>query len=129
MQLKVLLPSMVFLDIAGVLRMNVPTIAGYVGIYPQRLDFVSAIAPGIMDWQNADGENLYTALDGGVMSKTGNQVLCSVHNAATDSDPAKLQDIIEKQFLALNTQQQAVRLTLSKLESSLLLRLRRFQLE
>jgi F-type H+-transporting ATPase subunit epsilon len=129
MHLKILLPSQVFLDADHVKKMVVPTGAGFVGILPERLDFVAAVKPGIMVWQNERGDEIYTAVDDGIVVKAGDEVLCSVHRASTGTDPAKLLETIEKQFISLNTEQQAVRTTLAKLEGGLLERLSRYQHE
>ena len=54
MQLKVLLPFQVFAEINGVLRIIAETSQGSFGIFPQRLDCVAALEPGILTYESAN---------------------------------------------------------------------------
>jgi len=48
MHLKVLLPSNIFADTIGVLRIVAETFEGSFGLLPHRLDCVAALTPGIL---------------------------------------------------------------------------------
>ncbi len=123
MQLKVLLPFQVFAEINGVLRIIAETSQGSFGIFPQRLDCVAALEPGILTYEsiNTAGE-VYIAVDEGILVKTGREVLISVRNAIGGSDLGELHDTICSQFLDLDEQERNIRSTLAKLESGFIRR-------
>ncbi len=126
MTLKILLPSEVFLDQAGVIRIVAESRRGSFGLLPGRLDCVAALAPGILTYQAAHGE-ISIAVDAGVLVKAGPHVLVSVRRATGGSDLSKLHEAVEQQFLALGAQEKSVRLALEKTESDLLRRLAEFE--
>lgn len=71
MNLKVLLPTGVFADEAGVTRIVAETREGSFGLLPHRLDCVAALEPGILTYETeADGE-VFVAVDEGMLVKTG----------------------------------------------------------
>jgi F-type H+-transporting ATPase subunit epsilon len=126
MRLKVLLPFQVFADVAEVKRIVVRTGEGSVGILPHRLDFAAAIAPGILVWETAAHGEVSTAVDEGVMVKTGDEVLISVRNAIGGSDLGKLKEAVERQFVNLGAEEKVVRTALAKMETGLIRRLAEF---
>lgn len=127
MNLKILLPSRVFAENAGVLRIVSETHAGSFGLLPHRRDCVAALAPGILIYETeADGE-VFVAVDGGVLVKTGPDVLVSVRRAMGGADLGQLRQAVEKEFLALDEHEQNVRSVLAKLETGFLRRFATFQ--
>lgn len=126
MTLEVLVPSRVFTVQTGVLRIVAETREGAFGLLPQRLDCVAALAPGILTYATgADGEH-FIAIDQGVLVKTGPQVRVSVRRAVGGTDLAQLRMAVERDFLALNADEQQVRLIMAKLESGFLRRMAGF---
>ncbi|MCH9698259.1 MAG: F0F1 ATP synthase subunit epsilon [Gammaproteobacteria bacterium] len=123
MQLKVLLPFQVFAEINGVQRIIAETSQGSFGIFPQRLDCVAALEPGILTYKSAasDGE-VYIAVDEGMLVKTGREVLVSVRNAIGGGDLGELHNKVRSQFLELDEQELSIRSTLAKLESGFIRR-------
>ena len=126
MQLKVLLPFRIFTQKVGVTRIVAQTSEGSLGLLPHRLDCVAALTPGILVWGTESEGEVYTAVDEGVLVKTGDDVLVSVRNAIGGSDLGKLQEAVEKEFLNLGSQEKSVRAALSKLEIGLVRRLAEF---
>ncbi len=127
MHLKVLLPYKVMVDVDEIDRIVVLTEVGFVGILPHRLDFAAAVSPGILMWQRKGAEELYAAIDEGIIVKAGGDVLCSVRNALTGVDLGKLHESVQQQFLNLSSEEKAVRNALSKLESGLLRQLSEYR--
>jgi F-type H+-transporting ATPase subunit epsilon len=129
MKLKVLLPSRVFVDKTEVLRIIAETDAGSFGILPRRLDCVAAIVPGILTYETeAEGEQ-YLAVNGGVLVKTGPEVLISVRNAIRGTDLSRLREKVEQEIRALNEQEKQVRSVVAKMESDFIRRLVEFHHE
>jgi len=127
MNLKILLPSRVFAEKSGVSRIVSETPAGSFGLLPHRRDCVAALAPGILVYETeADGE-VFVAVDGGVLVKTGPDVLVSVRRAMGGANLGQLRQAVEKEFLALDEHEQNVRSVLAKLETGFLRRFATFQ--
>jgi F-type H+-transporting ATPase subunit epsilon len=126
MNLKVLLPFKVFADKSGVTRVIAETRKGSFGLLPHRLDCVAALAPGILTYQQESGEEVYVAVDEGVLVKTGMDVLISVRNAIGGTDLGQLKAAIEKEFLSLNDLEKNARSVMSKMESGFIYRLAEF---
>ena len=122
MNLKILLPFKVFADKSGVSRIVSETHAGSFGLLPLRRDCVAALTPGILIYETAAEGEVFVAVDGGVLVKTGPDVLVSVRRAIRGADLGQLRQAVEDEFLALDAHEQNVRSVLTKLETGLLRR-------
>jgi F-type H+-transporting ATPase subunit epsilon len=129
MKLKVLLPFQVFAESSEVTRIVASTSAGSFGILPHRLDCVAALTPGILVYATAAGGEVMVAVDEGVLVKAGLDVLISVRRALGGKDLGRLREQVEKEFLALDDQEQTVRSVVAKLEAGLVNRLAAFEHE
>ena len=122
MNLKILLPFKVFADKSGVSRIVSETHAGSFGLLPLRRDCVAALTPGILMYETAAEGEVFVAVDGGVLVKTGPNVLVSVRRAMRGADLGQLRQAVEDEFLALDAHEQNVRSVLTKLETGFLRR-------
>ena len=122
MNLKILLPFKVFAEKSGVSRIVSETHAGSFGLLPLRRDCVAALTPGILIYETAAEGEVFVAVDGGVLVKTGPDVLVSVRRAMQGADLGQLRQAVEDEFLALDAQDQNVRSVLTKLETGFLRR-------
>ena len=122
MNLKILLPFKVFADKSGVSRIVSETHAGSFGLLPLRRDCVAALTPGILIYETAAEGEVFVAVDGGVLVKTGPNVLVSVRRAIKGADLGQLRQAVEDEFLALDAHEQNVRSVLTKLETGFLRR-------
>ena len=122
MNLKILLPFKVFAEKSGVSRIVSETRAGSFGLLPLRRDCVAALTPGILIYETAAEGEVFVAVDGGVLVKTGPDVLVSVRRAMRGADLGQLRQAVEDEFLALDAQEQNVRSVLTKLETGFLRR-------
>ncbi len=120
MNLKVLLPFEVFAEKTGVSRIVAETSEGSFGLLPHRLDCVAALTPGILIYETQGEGEAYVAVDEGVLVKTGPNVLVSVRRGLGGADLAQLREAVEREFLALDEQEQSVRSVMAKLESGFL---------
>jgi F-type H+-transporting ATPase subunit epsilon len=120
MTLKILLPFGVYAEKKGIMRIIVETLNGSFGLLPHRLDCVAALVPGIMIYEKEGQSEFYVAVDGGVLVKTGPNVLVSVRNAIGGTNLGKLHEIVEREFLDLDNQDQGVRSVMVKLESTII---------
>jgi F-type H+-transporting ATPase subunit epsilon len=123
MKLSVLLPYGVFLQSTEVLRIVAETNDGSIGLLPHRLDCVAALVPGILTYETQSGEARYLAIDEGVLVKAGDDVFVSVRQAIAGTNLADLHASVQREFLAVNQQDQQVRVAVTRMESDLLGRL------
>src|ERR1035437_584823 len=129
MNLKILLPFRIFAEKTGVTRIVAESRSGSFGRLPRRLDCVVALAPGILVFETELGGEVCMAVDEGVLVKTGANVLVSVRNAIGGTDPGKLHEAVEQEFLNLDEQEKSVRSVLAKLENGFIRRFAAFHHE
>ena len=129
MKLKILLPYQVFAEKSDVIRIVAESQEGWFGLLPQRLDCITALVPGILFYETlAEGE-VAVAVDAGVLVTTGREVRVSVRMALGGKDLGQLRDLVNQEFLALDTQEKDVNQVMAKLESGFIRRFMRFQHE
>jgi F-type H+-transporting ATPase subunit epsilon len=129
MNLRVLLPFQVFVDEADVTRIVAETREGYFGLLPRRLDCVAALTPGILTYETAAGNEVFLAVDGGVLVKTGADVRVSARRAIRGADLGELRGAVEREFLTVDAREQGLRSVMAKLETGFLRRLASLQHE
>jgi len=117
MNLKILLPYGILIDKNDVKRVVIETRQGSFGFWPNRLDCVAALAPGILTYESREEGVVYTAIDEGVVIKTGAEVFISVRNAISGKELGKLREAVEHEFVNLEEKERNVRAVLAKLES------------
>jgi F-type H+-transporting ATPase subunit epsilon len=127
MQLEILLPFQVFADEAAVSRVVAQTRQGSLGLLPHRLDCVATLRPGILIYETAADGEICVAVDEGVLVKTGNRVRVSVRRAIRGNDLQQLRAAVEREFLAIDEQEQHVRSAMDRLETGLMRRFMSFQ--
>ena len=127
MTLKVLLPFQVFAEKTGVSRVVAETREGAFGLLPNRLDCVAALVPGILTYQIEGESAVYVAVDEGILTKTGADVLVSVRRAMAGTDLGGLRASVEKEFVTLGADEAGARATMAKLEAGLLRRFADFR--
>jgi F-type H+-transporting ATPase subunit epsilon len=118
MTLKILLPFRIFAVQKAVTRIVAETREGAFGLLPQRLVCVAALEPGILIYESNGEDEMYVALDEGVLVKSGQEVLVSVRNAIAGTDLRQLREAVEDEFLTLDEHEQSLRSVMAKLESS-----------
>ena len=117
MDLKILLPFRVFIEVKNVSDIILETSEGSYGLLPQRLDCVAALVPGIFTYKTAPGGAHYVAVDEGILVKTGTEVMVSVRNAIGGADLGKLAETVQKEFEAQDEKEQQARKVMTNLES------------
>ena len=127
MRLKILLPYKVFAEEHQVLRIVAVTHQGAFGILPHRLDCIASLSAGILVFETADAEDIYVAVDEGVLVKTGLDVRVSVRNAMSGKGLGELRAAVEEEFMQLDEQEQKLRSVLRKMESGFVQRFSAFK--
>ena len=116
MQVKILLPSAVFLEQAAG-KLVAEGLNGSFCLLPRHVDYTNALVPGILTLEDMDGQTVYYAVSEGILVKTGRQVRISVRDAVRGETLADLKKEVDSQFLRLIRQEQASRTALRKLEA------------
>ena len=116
MQVKILLPSTVFLDQVAK-KLVAEGQNGFFCLLPRHIDYTNALVPGILTLEHVDGQIAYYAVSEGILIKIGRQVLLSVRDAVRGETLEDLKKAVDSQFLQLIRQEQASRTALRKLEA------------
>jgi F-type H+-transporting ATPase subunit epsilon len=116
MLLKVLLPKKVLVE-EKVRKVVAEGKDGSFCLLPRHVDFVSALVPGLLEYETAVGEEFYLAVDEGILVKCGAEVLVSTRNAVQGADLGQLQKLIREQFAALDEREKQTRSALAKIEA------------
>lgn len=126
MKLKVMLPTHVFLDI-GVQKITAEGVNGFFGLFPRHVDFVTALASGIVSFQDEDGQEQHMAVMEGVLVKKKDTVFISTRRAVKDKDLASLKNTVEKDFLEQKQKEKNMRTSASRIEAGFIRRFLEFQ--
>lgn len=118
MRLKVLLPTQVLLDEA-VSKVIAEAENGSLCLLPRHVDFVTALAPGILSYWTPAGEQ-FLAVDEGTLVKVGAQVLVSTRQAVAHRSLEALKSAVAEKFLALDKNERQTRTVLARLEAAAL---------
>lgn len=126
MKLKVMLPTHVFLDIQ-VQKITAEGVNGSFGLFPRHVDFVTALASGIVSFHDENGKERHMAVMEGVLVKKEDTVFISTRRAVTDTDLASLKNTVEKDFLQQKQKEKNMRTSASHIEAGFIRRFLEFQ--
>ncbi len=117
MRLKILTPMSVFLD-KEVQKVDFEALDGFFTLLPKHMDFVNALKPTIVQYQEND-KLYYVACQKGVIVKKGNEVLLSTPLAIENNDLEKLKTQIKVSFQEMEENRKEALLSLTRLEVGL----------
>ena len=121
MKLKVLTPTNVLID-----RPATQVIAeaenGHFCLLPNHIDFVAALVPGILSFITEQGEEIFVAVNEGILVKCDREVLVSTLNAVESKDLATLKHTVSEQFQVLDEKEKLTRSALAQFEVSMMRR-------
>lgn len=126
MKLKVMLPTHVFLDIR-VQKITAEGMNGSFGLFPRHVDFVAALASGILSFHDEDGKEQHMAVMEGVLVKKGDTVFISTRRAVKDQDLASLKDTLENDFMKQKQKEKNMRTSATRIEAGFIRRFLEFQ--
>lgn len=116
MRLKIVLPSEFLLDVA-VSKIIAEAENGSFCLEPRHIDFVSALAPGLLTYVTADGVERCVGMDEGVLVKCGREVRISTREAVTGDNPDTLRAAILDRAKRLDEHERGARGVLARLEA------------
>jgi len=116
MRLKVLLPEKILVDeTAG--KITAEAQNGFFTLLPRHIDFVAALVPGLLSFDNGAGETVFLAVDEGVLIKRGAEVLVSTRRAVRGERLGELRKIVEEEFRNLDDREKLARSAMAKIEA------------
>lgn len=115
MHLKLLLPNTVLVD-APIQKLVADAQNGSFGLLPRHVDFTTALRPGILVYQDDDGDEHYVGIDEGILVKCRGDVLVSTRNAVVGTDLATLRETVRERYLELDEGEKLARSALARLE-------------
>ncbi|MBN1218319.1 MAG: F0F1 ATP synthase subunit epsilon [Anaerolineae bacterium] len=118
MKLKVLCPAQIFVE-EEVTKVTAQAENGSFCLLPRHVDFVAALAPGLLSFELAEtADEVFLAVDGGILVKYGKNVLVSTRNVVRSNDLEQLKQTVKEQFQMLDEHEKKERTALARLESN-----------
>jgi F-type H+-transporting ATPase subunit epsilon len=114
--LKILLPGRTLVE-QEVLQVTAEAQNGSFCLLPRHVDFVAALVPGILSFKLENQQEVFYAVDSGVLVKCGADVLISAGNAVKGSELGELRETIEKQYRSLDEREQKALNAITKIEA------------
>ena len=121
MDLTILLPTETLFR-GQVAKLSARAKNGMFGVLPNHIDFVTALAPGILAATTPAGQSLYFGMDEGVFVKQEHDVRICVRHAVQGTDLARLSDTVHEAFIEIDDRERSARAALARLEADVVRR-------
>lgn len=121
MKLTVLLPTGVLVD-QEVTKVTAEAENGSFCLLPRHIDFLAALVPGLLSFENGTGDEEFLAVDEGILVKCGPDVKVSTRNAVRGVPLGQLRQAVKERFHILDERERQAREVLAKLEADLVVR-------
>ena len=95
---------------------------GAFGIWPNHVDFVTALVPSVMTLRLVDGSEEIFGLDEGLLVKKGHDVSVAALRGVHGDDLGSLQNTVEASFIQMDEDERQARSALSRLEADMVRR-------
>ncbi len=119
MRLKLLIPTRVIVD-QEVSKVVADGEHGSFCLLPGHVDFLAALVPGLLAFEDTEGAERFAAVDEGVLIKRGDEVLVSTPRAVLGGELDQLRITVREQFAILDEGERAAKAAIAKLEASFL---------
>lgn len=119
MKLRLLVPTGVVLD-EEVTKITAEAEHGGFCLLPRHVDFLAALVPGLLAYEDNAGKERFAAVDEGVLVKRGDEVLVSTRQATPGVDLDQLRDTVRREFATLDLQERRAKAAVAKLEATFL---------
>lgn len=121
MRLTVLLPTGLLVE-QKVTKVTAEAENGSFCLLPRHVDFVAALVPGLLSFEDETGEEEFLAIDEGILVKCGPAVMVSARNAVRGASLGQLRQAVKERFQSLDERERQARAILTKLEADLVVR-------
>ena len=100
---------------------------GAFGIWPNHVDFVTALVPSVMTLRLVDGSEEIFGIDEGLLVKKGQKVSVAALRGVRGDDLGNLQETVEASFVQMDEDERQARSALSRLEANMVRRFAELQ--
>jgi F-type H+-transporting ATPase subunit epsilon len=118
MRLKVVTPVDVIVD-SKVGKITAEAENGSFCLLPRHVDFVAALVPGLLLFEDAEGAERLLAVNDGILVKCGPEVLVSTIDAFAGEDLGALRRTVEEAFSRRDERERTVRSAAARIEAGL----------
>jgi len=116
MDLRILLPEKTYWQ-GRVKKIVGEAINGFFCLLPRHVDFVTVMIPGIFFALTESEEEIYLAINEGILIKADDKVTLSTRGAVKGDNLGDLKKEVEESFIKINEQEKGARSALQKLEA------------
>lgn len=117
MKLKILIPTEILVD-REVTKVIAEAENGHFCLLTHHIDFVAALVPGILSYTTEAEEEIFVAVDQGILVKCNQEVLVSTLNAVEGNNLETLKQTVIEQFQVLEEQEKLTRSAVAQFEAS-----------
>ena len=86
-------------------------------LLPRHIDFVAALVPGILIYETPEKQEVFLAVDEGVLVKCGDEVRVAVANAVEASELSRLRETVEERFKEIDEHERRALKAVNKIEA------------
>jgi len=119
MKLKILIPTVVLID-REVTKVIAEAENGHFCLLPHHIDFVTPLVSGILSFTTEAEEEIFVAVDEGILVKCEREVLVSTRNAIKGNNLETLKQTVAEQFQILDETEKLTRSALARFEASMM---------
>ena len=121
MNLRVVTPREVVIDERAT-KVTVRAEDGARTFLPRHIDFVTALAPSVVSYLRPGGQEGFVAVDEGVLTKAGDELLVSAAYVIVGERLGELQRRAEEQFREREDRERVAHTALARLEANIIRR-------
>jgi F-type H+-transporting ATPase subunit epsilon len=116
MNLTVLIPSETLVD-RPVAKVVAEAPNGFFCLLPRHVDFATAIVPGLLAYMTDTGEEIFLAVDAGILIKQADRVWVSTRNAVAGEDLDRLEEAVTQQFRQRDAEEEKAQQAMNKIQA------------
>ena len=119
MRLRIMVPTESVVDCEAC-KVTAEAVNGWFCLLPRHVDFVTALVPGVLVYEDANGREAFVAVDHAVLVKCAAEVRVSTPRAVSGADLGHLQASVDSLFRNLDDRERLTRTAVRKLEATFL---------
>ena len=116
MHLKIMMPGETLID-QHVSKITAEGTNGSFCLLPRHVDFLSLLTKGILSFITEEGEEVFIAVDKGILVKQGQNVNVSTRHAVKGPDLGRLRRTVEAYFSKVDEREENTRRAMNKIEA------------
>jgi len=116
MNLTVLIPSETLVD-RPVAKVVAEAPNGFFCLLPRHVDFATAIVPGLLAYTTDTGEEIFWAVDDGILIKQADRIWVSTRNAVAGEDLDHLEEAVTQQFRQRDAEEEKAQQAMNKIQA------------